>query len=120
MYVPCDAVLCCSTLHGDSHHVQSCHLNLHGILLCNAMLPRRYARLDFTWLQTGAIEVVSHIQVLPIVSLRTIGDSNTYILVALVLLVLLTAVQLGTVSHSLWSRVSDATSPWRILQVMFT
>ena len=69
-------------------------------------------------METGLIKVVTHIQVLPFVSLRNRSDSNSKILAAFVLLVLLIAVQLAVVAYSLWVRMSDAISPWQIFQVL--
>ena len=87
---------------------------------CDYWLCCRYARLDFAWMATGSIEVVTNIQALPFVSLRTGSSSNSRILAAFVLLVLLTAVQLGVVAYSLWVRMSEATSLLRILQVLLS
>lgn len=77
----------------------------------------RNARLDFTWLATGSIQVVTSFQALPFVSLRTGSRSNGSILAAFVLLVLLIAAQLGVVAYLVWIRLSEATSFWRLLQV---
>ena len=78
----------------------------------------RYGRVDFTWLTTGSIQVVTHVQALPLVSLRTGGVSgNRKILVAFVLLVFLTAAQGAVLGYSVWLRITKATSWWRVLQV---
>lgn len=78
----------------------------------------RYGRVDFTWLSTGSIQVVTHVQALPYVSLHTEDfSSNHKVLVAMVLLVILTAVQAAVVGYSVWLRITEATSWCRMLQV---
>lgn len=75
--------------------------------------------MDFTWVATGFIQVATHVQALPSISLRTgSSSSSSKILVAGVLLVLLTAAQAGVVAYSLWLRMSEATTFWAILQVL--
>ena len=74
--------------------------------------------MDFTWLVTGSIQVVTHVQALPFISLRNWNVSgDKKVLVAFVLLVLLTAAQVGVVVYSVWVRITEATSWWKILQV---
>ena len=90
---------------------------MHSHLLQSCWLCR-YGRVDFTWLTTGSIQVVTHVQALPLVSLRTGGVSgNRKILVAFVLLVFLTAAQGAVLGYSVWLRITEATSWWRVLQV---
>ena len=78
----------------------------------------RYGRVDFTWSSTGSIQVVTHVQALPFVSLHSQDfSSNHKVLVALVLLVLLTAVQAAVLGYSVWLSITEATSWWKMLQV---
>ena len=77
----------------------------------------RFGRIDFTWLVTGSIQVVAHVHALPFVSLRIGSSSNKMALVACVMLVALTAVQVAIVAYSVWARITEATSWWRSLQV---
>ena len=81
-------------------------------------LAGRYGRIDFTWMESGFIQVVATVQALPYISLRfgNIAGSQS-ILVAFVLLMMLTAAQVVIVGHSVWVKMSEATSWWRILQV---
>ena len=75
--------------------------------------------MDFTWLVTGSIQVVTNIQALPAVTLRIGGISaNKKVLVAFVLLVLLIVAQAGAVGYSVWIRITEATSWLKILQVV--
>lgn len=83
--------------------------------------PDRYGRVDFTWMRTGSIQVVTHVQALPFLSLPVAGaTANPKVLVAFVLLVLLTMVQLAVVIYSLWTRMTQAASWQRMMQVSQT
>lgn len=74
--------------------------------------------MDFKWLSTGSIQVVTHVQALPFVSLRSQGvGSNHTVLAAFVLLVLLTVAQGVLVGYTVWLRLTEATSVWRMVQV---
>ena len=74
--------------------------------------------MDFKWLSTGSIQVVTHVQALPLVSLRSHGvGSNHRVLAAFVLLVMLTAAQGALIGYTVWLRASEATSVWKMLQV---
>lgn len=66
---------------------------------------------------TGSIQVVAQVQALPFVRLCTGSSSDQTALAAFVLLVLLTAAQAGVVGYSVWARIAQARSWWRILQV---
>ena len=77
----------------------------------------RYGRVDFTWLETGSIQVVTRVQALPFVSLRFGITSNKIAFAAFVVLVLLTAAQAAVVGFSVWARITEATSWWRVVQV---
>ena len=72
--------------------------------------------MDFTWMSSGSIQVVTYFQGLPFVSLQTGSRTNSKILAAFVLLMMLTAAQVAVVAYYLWLRMSEATSLWRILQ----
>ena len=100
-------VLCCKC-----HQVTRCSVSSHAVGRC------RYARMDFTWVATGSIQVATHIQALPSISLRTGTSASRRILAAAVLLVLLTAAQAGVVAYCLWLRISEATTFWAVLQVL--
>ena len=78
----------------------------------------RYGRVDFTWMDSGFIQVVTTVQALPYVNLR-LGNiaGSQRILVAFVLLMMLTAAQVVIVGHAVWVKMSEATSWWRMLQV---
>ena len=77
----------------------------------------RYGRVDFTWLETGSIQVVTRVQALPFVSLRFGISSNKISFAAFLVLVLLTAAQAALVGLSVWERITGATSWWRVVQV---
>lgn len=78
----------------------------------------RYGHVDFTWLATGSIQVVTHAQALPFTSLRMNGVSGSRkVVVGFVLLLSLTAVQVAVVVYVVWAQITQASSYWRMLQV---
>lgn len=75
-------------------------------------------RVDFTWGPSGSIDVVTHFQAVPDVTLSFSSDSmDQTVMAAFVLLVLLTAAQAGVVATAVWSRLQRATSSWKIILV---
>ncbi len=78
----------------------------------------RYARVDFTWDPSGSIDVISHYQAIPDVTLGFSSDSiDQTIMAAFVLLVLLTVAQAGISAVTIWRRLQKATSVWKVMLV---
>ena len=73
--------------------------------------------MDFTWDPAGLINVVAQFVAIPDITLKVSSNSiDQTILAAFVLLVLLTAVQLGLLGYSVLSGVKDVTSISKIMQ----
>ena len=73
--------------------------------------------MDFTWDPAGLINVVARFVAIPDVTLTLSSNSiDQTILAAFVLLVLLTAVQLGLLVYSVLSGVKDFASISKIMQ----
>ncbi len=88
------------------------------VLIRQSDVACRYARVDFTWDPSGSIDVVAHFQAVPDVTLSFSSDSmDQTVMAAFVLLVLLTAAQAGIVAVTVWGRLENAASVWKIILV---